>query len=69
MGTNLESYLKSKHASNFFAYNKKNCAVFKWEVWLGPNARVVYIDGGFDLFHVGHVEVCSLLISYLYDSL
>ncbi|XP_068643836.1 ethanolamine-phosphate cytidylyltransferase-like [Aristolochia californica] len=23
----------------------------------GPNARVVYIDGAFDLFHVGHVEI------------
>nr|GFB48997.1 ethanolamine-phosphate cytidylyltransferase [Tanacetum cinerariifolium] len=23
----------------------------------GPNERVVYIDGGFDLFHVGHVEI------------
>ncbi|GJT78413.1 Rho guanyl-nucleotide exchange factor 12 [Tanacetum coccineum] len=23
----------------------------------GPNARVVYIDGGFDLFHAGHVEI------------
>lgn len=34
--------------------------------WLqgpGPDARVVYIDGAFDLFHAGHVEVCG------YDSL
>lgn len=23
----------------------------------GPNACVVYIDGAFDLFHAGHVEV------------
>lgn len=23
----------------------------------GPNSRVVYIDGAFDLFHVGHVEI------------
>ncbi|KAE8718780.1 Ethanolamine-phosphate cytidylyltransferase [Hibiscus syriacus] len=23
----------------------------------GPNARVVYIDGAFDLFHAGHVEI------------
>ncbi|MBA0817099.1 hypothetical protein Gohar_001687 [Gossypium harknessii] len=23
----------------------------------GPNARIVYIDGAFDLFHAGHVEV------------
>ncbi|RWW13780.1 hypothetical protein BHE74_00039401 [Ensete ventricosum] len=25
---------------------------------LCPNARIVYIDGAFDLFHAGHVEVC-----------
>ncbi|KAL8136379.1 hypothetical protein V2J09_002380 [Rumex salicifolius] len=23
----------------------------------GPNARVVYVDGAFDLFHAGHVEI------------
>lgn len=23
----------------------------------GPNARVIYIDGAFDLFHAGHVEI------------
>nr|GEZ17777.1 ribosomal protein [Tanacetum cinerariifolium] len=23
----------------------------------GPNARVVYIDGGFDLIHVGHIKI------------
>lgn len=23
----------------------------------GPDARIVYIDGAFDLFHAGHVEV------------
>ncbi|KAH9305856.1 hypothetical protein KI387_010260, partial [Taxus chinensis] len=23
----------------------------------GPNARIVYIDGAFDLFHAGHVEI------------
>lgn len=30
----------------------------------GPNARIVYIDGAFDLFHAGHVEV--LLHIYIY---
>ncbi|KAF5758548.1 putative ethanolamine-phosphate cytidylyltransferase [Helianthus annuus] len=68
MGTNLESYLKSKHASNFLPTTRR-IVQFSNGKGLGPNARVVYIDEGFDLFHVGHVEVCSLLISYLYDSL
>jgi bifunctional ADP-heptose synthase (sugar kinase/adenylyltransferase) len=33
-----------------------------------PGARVVYVDGAFDLFHAGHVEVpfsYSLQISIL----
>ncbi|KAB5514701.1 hypothetical protein DKX38_028607 [Salix brachista] len=29
----------------------------------GPNARVVYIDGAFDLFHAGHVEK-SVIVSH-----
>jgi hypothetical protein len=28
-----------------------------------PGARVVYIDGAFDLFHAGHVEVLFYLFS------
>ncbi|XP_043712896.1 ethanolamine-phosphate cytidylyltransferase-like isoform X2 [Telopea speciosissima] len=28
-----------------------------------PNARVVYIDGAFDLFHAGHVEITTFNIS------
>ena len=27
-----------------------------------PGARVVYIDGAFDLFHAGHVEVSFLIL-------
>lgn len=29
----------------------------------GPDARIVYIDGAFDLFHAGHVEVHHCFIS------
>ncbi|URD84370.1 Cytidylyltransferase [Musa troglodytarum] len=29
----------------------------------GPNARIVYIDGAFDLFHAGHVEITTFNIS------
>lgn len=37
----------------------------------GPDSRIVYIDGSFDLFHAGHVEVChSLMACYVHmDSL
>ena len=36
-------------------------------LWLqgpGPDARIIYIDGAFDLFHAGHVEVyfCSVIV-------
>lgn len=29
----------------------------------GPDARIIYIDGAFDLFHAGHVEVHHCFIS------
>ncbi|KAG1365590.1 hypothetical protein COCNU_12G005900 [Cocos nucifera] len=29
----------------------------------GPDARIVYIDGAFDLFHAGHVEITTFNIS------
>uniref|UniRef100_A0A251T0G9 ethanolamine-phosphate cytidylyltransferase n=1 Tax=Helianthus annuus TaxID=4232 RepID=A0A251T0G9_HELAN len=56
MGTNLETHLKSKHASNFLPTSRR-IVQFSNAKGPGPNARVVYIDGGFDLFHAGHVEI------------
>lgn len=45
-----------------------DASFFPWLQGPGPDARVVYIDGAFDLFHAGHVEVGgydSLLHTYL----
>ena len=28
-----------------------------------PNARIVYIDGAFDMFHPGHIEILKVLLS------
>lgn len=47
---------KSAHLSQFLPTSRRivqfsNCK------GPGPNARVVYIDGAFDLFHAGHVEI------------
>lgn len=36
-------------------------------LWLqgpGPDSRIVYIDGAFDLFHAGHVEVLLMILSF-----
>jgi hypothetical protein len=30
---------------------------FGWRQGPRPDARIVYMDGAFDLFHAGHVEV------------
>ncbi|KAL8242857.1 hypothetical protein R6Q59_013159 [Mikania micrantha] len=56
MSMSQESHLKSKHASNFLPTSRK---IMQFSNGKGPapNARVVYIDGGFDLFHAGHVEI------------
>ncbi|KAL5769849.1 hypothetical protein ACOSP7_014003 [Xanthoceras sorbifolium] len=47
---------KSSHVSQFLPTSRRivqfsNCK------GPGPNARIVYIDGAFDLFHAGHVEI------------
>lgn len=51
-----ETFLKSKHASNFLPTSRR-IVQFSNAKGPGPNARVVYIDGAFDLFHAGHVEI------------
>ncbi|XP_076908042.1 ethanolamine-phosphate cytidylyltransferase-like [Bidens hawaiensis] len=56
LSVSLESNLKSKHASNFLPTSRR-IVQFSNGKGPGPNARVVYIDGGFDLFHAGHVEI------------
>ncbi|CAI9262424.1 unnamed protein product [Lactuca saligna] len=52
----IESHSKSKHASNFLPTSRR-IVQFSNGKGPGPNARVVYIDGAFDLFHAGHVEI------------
>lgn len=53
---NVESLLKFKNASNFLPTSRR-IVQFSNAKGPGPNARVVYIDGAFDLFHAGHVEI------------
>lgn len=56
MNENVESLLKFKNASNFLPTSRR-IVQFSNAKGPGPNARVVYIDGAFDLFHAGHVEI------------
>ncbi|XP_024959404.1 ethanolamine-phosphate cytidylyltransferase-like [Cynara cardunculus var. scolymus] len=56
MNKSVENLLKSKHASNFLPTSRR-IVQFSNAKGPGPNARVVYIDGAFDLFHAGHVEI------------
>nr|XP_043627652.1 ethanolamine-phosphate cytidylyltransferase-like [Erigeron canadensis] len=52
----MENLTKLKHASNFLPTSRR-IVQFSNAKGPGPNARVVYIDGAFDLFHAGHVEI------------
>ncbi|KAK7251473.1 hypothetical protein RIF29_34708 [Crotalaria pallida] len=47
---------KSSHISQFLPTSRR-IVQFSDGKAPGPNARVVYIDGAFDLFHAGHVEI------------
>ncbi|CAL1357595.1 unnamed protein product [Linum trigynum] len=46
----------SSHVSQFLPTSRR-IVQFSNGKGPGPNARVVYIDGAFDLFHAGHVEI------------
>lgn len=50
------SLAKGGHVSHFLPTSRR-IVQFSNGKGPGPNARVVYIDGAFDLFHAGHVEI------------
>ncbi|XP_065881341.1 ethanolamine-phosphate cytidylyltransferase-like [Euphorbia lathyris] len=47
---------KAPHLSQFLPTSRR-IVQFSNGKGPGPNSRVVYIDGAFDLFHAGHVEI------------
>ncbi|CAN4097457.1 unnamed protein product [Withania somnifera] len=47
---------KIDHVSSFLPTSRR-IVQFSNGKGPGPDARVVYIDGAFDLFHIGHVEI------------
>ncbi|KAL6189278.1 hypothetical protein ACLB2K_040667 [Fragaria x ananassa] len=51
-----ESQSKSAQLSQFLPTSRR-IVQFSNGKAPGPNARIVYIDGAFDLFHAGHVEI------------
>lgn len=55
-GDRNESGSKGAHLSQFLPTSRR-IVQFSNGKAPGPNARVVYIDGAFDLFHAGHVEI------------
>ncbi|KAG6741044.1 hypothetical protein POTOM_056528 [Populus tomentosa] len=52
------SQSNSAHISQFLPTSRR-IVQFSNGKGPGPNARVVYIDGAFDLFHAGHVELSA----------
>lgn len=51
-----ESQEKCRNISHFLPTSRR-IVQFSNGKGPGPNARVVYIDGAFDVFHAGHVEI------------
>lgn len=52
-----ESRANGDHISHFLPTSRRIVQFSNGSKGPGPNARVVYIDGAFDLFHAGHVEI------------
>ncbi|KAI3819167.1 hypothetical protein L1987_12992 [Smallanthus sonchifolius] len=50
----------SRTRFSHFLPTSRRIVQFSNEKGAGPNARIVYIDGAFDLFHAGHVEILRL---------
>lgn len=50
-------HAKRRQVSHFLPTSRRIVQFSNGNKGPGPNARVVYIDGAFDLFHAGHVEV------------
>ncbi|KAJ0842802.1 putative ethanolamine-phosphate cytidylyltransferase [Helianthus annuus] len=50
----------SRTRVSHFLPTSRRIVQFSNEKGAGPNARIVYIDGAFDLFHAGHVEILRL---------
>ncbi|KAG5564945.1 hypothetical protein RHGRI_000973 [Rhododendron griersonianum] len=52
-----ESCANGGHISHFLPTSRRIVQFSNGGKGPGPNSRVVYIDGAFDLFHAGHVEI------------
>lgn len=52
-----ESRTNGGHLSHFLPTSRRIVQFSNGGKGPGPNSRVVYIDGAFDLFHAGHVEI------------
>jgi len=51
-----ENQSKASHIAQFLPTSRR-IVQFSNGKGPGPNSRIVYIDGAFDLFHAGHVEI------------
>ena len=48
------------------AYSRVRGSQFSEGKVAPPGAKIVYIDGAFDLFHPGHVEILQVGLPYLF---